>query len=139
MVMKLTYECTRKTSVNVICTLKQETLWTSENVIEIHCNISEGIVIFQFILNHFRQSSFSFEQEHVLPGLKNYSPTSTATWTRRSAVSGYGRNYVVAGFASVTKQIVIICCEERTARWTPQRYLSNFDGLVAPKFSVVQH
>jgi len=101
MVMKLTY--TTKT----ICTLKQETLWTSENVIETHCSISEGIVIFQFILNPYRQTSFSFEQEHVLPGFKNYSPTSTTTWTRRSAVSEYGRNYVVTCFASVTKQIVI--------------------------------
>jgi len=50
--MKETY--TTKTSVNTICRLKQEAIWIFENVVEIHCNISEGIVIFQFIFNPFR-------------------------------------------------------------------------------------
>jgi len=105
MVMKLTY--TTKTSVNAIYTLKQEALRKSESVIEIHCNISKRIVIFQFILSPYRQSSFSFEQEHLLPGLKDYSPTAATTWTRHFGVPGYGRNFVVAGYASVIKQMAI--------------------------------
>jgi len=36
------------------CTLKQEAIWIFQNVVEIHCNISEGIVIFQFIFNPYR-------------------------------------------------------------------------------------
>jgi len=52
MFMKETY--TTKTSVNAICTLKQEAIWICENVVVIHCNISEGIVIFQFILSPYR-------------------------------------------------------------------------------------
>jgi len=39
--------------------------WTSENLLELHDNIAEGMDIFQCILHLCQQSSSTLEQEHV--------------------------------------------------------------------------
>jgi hypothetical protein len=92
----------RHSESNVSCFLFDAICTLTSGNFEIHCNIVEDIFVFKFVLHPYRQFYFAFEQKHVFLGLKNYSPTSG---TRRSAVPGHRRKFVVASCASVDQTV----------------------------------
>jgi hypothetical protein len=66
---------------------------TPESFPEPHYSIPEGIVIFQYCLHLFQQSFYTFDQEHLFPPSKIWSPSSAVTGSQRSV----GVNVVLAG------------------------------------------
>jgi hypothetical protein len=92
---------TRRGSLQIkpfTCYFMLLTSWACKHFTEAYCNIAEGIDIYHCSFNLCRQSSFTFEKQHVFPADKICSPSSAATGTWRSAVQSYWRNGVLAGY-----------------------------------------
>ena len=91
------------------------TSWTFEHFTELYYSISEGVIIFHFSLHLCRQSSPTFEQEHVFSSGKSCCPSSAVTGTRRPTEPRRWRSGAIAIFLK-PKQLTIWWCEVRTVR-----------------------
>jgi hypothetical protein len=71
-----------------------------ENFTELQYKTAEGTTVFQCSLHLCQQPSSTFEQEHVFPPTKSWSPSSAAIGTRNSAMPHHWHNGVLIGFLS---------------------------------------